>query len=117
MLLERLAGRARRGRLALRAVLFTVGYLLSPLTFWNDAFVNIPIAYAIAYLASLALGPAMFPVVFLAAYNATNIIGLLLMHIGARGGVSLRARDVAEMIVASILYTLLVTTVFRALGG
>lgn len=29
-----------------------VGYVLSPLSFWNDMLVNIPLAYGFAYLFS-----------------------------------------------------------------
>ena len=35
-------------------IIGTVGYLLSPLSWWNDLYFNIPIAYATAWLVSLA---------------------------------------------------------------
>ncbi len=36
-----------------------VGYILSPLSLWNDAFVNIPLSIAIAYMVEL-LVPGVF---------------------------------------------------------
>ncbi len=91
-----------------RVTLFIVGYILSPFTFWNDAFVNIPIAYAAALLAALLAGPQVFPAVFFAAYLATNVAGLLMMHVAVRG-FRLGWRNVAEMVVAATGYTALAT--------
>jgi hypothetical protein len=62
-------------------LLAVVGYILSPLSWWNDAFVNLPLAYLFASLASLVsrrlFGPAM-----VAGYWLTNIVGLLLLAKG-----------------------------------
>ncbi len=93
---------------AKRAVLFTVGYVLSPLSFWNDAFVNIPIAYAAAIIASLLAGPSVFPAAFFIAYLATNAAGLVMMHVSVRG-VKITPRSLAETLAAATLYTLLAT--------
>ena len=100
-----------------RAALFIAGYILSPISFWNDAFVNIPIAYAAASLASMIAGPGVFPAAFFTAYLATNIAGLLMMHVAVRG-FSLKAKNPAEMIVAAVGYTLLASLlVEKPLGG
>ncbi len=93
---------------ARRAALFTVGYVLSPLSFWNDAFVNIPIAYAAAVIASMLAGPSVFPAAFFTAYLATNIAGLIMMHVSIRG-VRITLRGLAETLIAATLYTLLAT--------
>ncbi len=58
-----------------------VGYILSPLSWWNDAFVNIPIAYVCGWLASLAHEQAFLPV-FVISYWITNIAGFVLLHKG-----------------------------------
>ena len=91
-----------------RVTLFIIGYILSPFTFWNDAFVNIPIAYAAALVASILAGPAVFPAAFFTAYLATNIVGLLMMHAAVRG-FRLEWRSVAEMLAAATGYTVLAT--------
>lgn len=64
--------------------LAVVGYLLSPLSWWNDVWVNIPIAYAAANL-SQVINSRLFLPTFIAAYWVTNILGLILMHTGVRG--------------------------------
>jgi hypothetical protein len=58
-----------------------VGYILSPLSWWNDAFVNLPLAYVFAWLISSLYRPFFGPG-FVAGYWLTNIIGLVMMHKG-----------------------------------
>ncbi len=91
-----------------RATLFTAGYILSPLSFWNDAFVNIPLAYAAALIASMLVGGGVFPAAFFAAYLASNVAGLLMMHVAVRG-VKLEAKSLAETLVAATVYTVVAT--------
>lgn len=62
-------------------ILGTVGYVLSPLSWWNDAFVNIPLAYSAAWLIGLLYRPA-FGTAFIAGYWLTNLAGFFLMHKG-----------------------------------
>lgn len=64
--------------------LAVLGYILSPLSWWNDLWVNIPIAYAAANLAQV-VNSRLFLATFITAYWATNILGLILMHVGIRG--------------------------------
>lgn len=74
-------------------ILATIGFLLSPLSWWNDIFINIPIAYLGGWLASLIYKPA-FPPAFVAAYWLTNLLGFILMHLGvakiAKGGEAIK---------------------------
>ena len=58
-----------------------VGYILSPLSWWNDAFVNVPLAYVFAWLVSFFIGQFFGPS-FVAGYWLTNMIGLVMMHKG-----------------------------------
>jgi hypothetical protein len=58
-----------------------VGYLLSPLSWWNDAFVNLPLAYLFASIVSL-ISHRLFAPALVAGYWLTNIAGLLLMAKG-----------------------------------
>ncbi len=59
----------------------TVGFLLSPLSWWNDLVINIPLAYGMAWVISLAHRGAFEPV-FVAAYWVTNVLGFFMMHKG-----------------------------------
>ena len=60
-----------------------IGYMLSPLSWWNDWFVNIPLALGFAWLVALfhkaAFGPAL-----VVGYWLTNLAGLVLLHKGAQ---------------------------------
>src|SRR4030066_1790945 len=62
-------------------IMATIGYLLSPLSWWNDIYLNIPLAYLGAWLSSLVYKPA-FLTAFVASYWITNIVGLVLLHKG-----------------------------------
>jgi hypothetical protein len=73
----RLFQRGRGGCLAL------VGFLLSPLSWWNDIFVNFPIAYAIAMLFGI-IDTRLFQPVFILAYWGTNVVGFILLQKGAK---------------------------------
>jgi hypothetical protein len=87
-------------------ILVFIGWLLSPLTWWNDSFINIPIAWLIATLAGLINQKAFIPALFI-TYYATNIAGIVMMYLGlsktAQQG--LLKRSIIWSIIVSILYT------------
>ncbi|MBU6400352.1 MAG: hypothetical protein KGS61_08540 [Verrucomicrobia bacterium] len=60
-----------------------VGYMLSPLSWWNDLFVNVPLALGFAWIISL-FDPADFGASFVVGYWLTNVLGFVLMHKGAQ---------------------------------
>ncbi|MBN1405650.1 MAG: hypothetical protein JW946_03950 [Candidatus Omnitrophica bacterium] len=64
-------------------IIFFIGWILSPLTLWNDAFINIPLSYLITNLIRY-IAPAHFGLLFIASYWFTNIIGLLFMYVSGR---------------------------------
>jgi hypothetical protein len=67
----------------LRGGFFLVlGFLLSPLSFWNDLFFNLPIAYGFGYICSW-LNPDLLLPCAIAGYWISNILGILLMQVGA----------------------------------
>ncbi len=89
--------------------LFAIGFILSPISWWNDIVVNIPIAYLTAKLLAV-LNQHLFLPAFVSAYWLTNLFGLLGMHISARkllrhteNKISLR-----RFFLISLLYTLLI---------
>ena len=63
------------------SILGVIGFLLSPLSWWNDAFINVPLALAFAWLVGLAYKPAFEPAVVV-GYWLTNIACLMLMQKG-----------------------------------
>jgi len=90
-------------------LLATIGYLLSPLSWWNDAFVNIPLALVFAWLVSFFYKPA-FAVSLIIGYWLTNVLGFVLMHKGTRQILSEKAlpdsrREWLTDVIVSLVYT------------
>jgi hypothetical protein len=63
-------------------ILLILGFMLSPLSWWNDLFFNLPIAYGFGYLCSL-WQPQWFLGGTLVGYWLSNLIGILMMQFGA----------------------------------
>jgi len=62
-------------------VLVTIGFLLSPLSWWNDIIINIPLAYIFSFPFSL-ISRNLFLPSFILGYFLTNVLGFILMHKG-----------------------------------
>lgn len=89
-----------------------VGYMLSPLSWWNDLFVNIPLALVFAWAISAFYRPAFKPAMVV-GYWLTNVLGFVLMHKGAQKLLSDRDKQYARRelltdVGISLLYTLLI---------
>jgi hypothetical protein len=92
--------------------IFFLGWLLSPLTFWNDALINIPFAYLCANLVFSLAGFDFLPMV-LVFYWLSNILGIVLMYLSGRA----IAREVGywkEVLLKTIL-TILVYSIILVL--
>lgn len=94
---------------------FFLGWLLSPFTFWNDAFINIPLSYICASLAAKILH-ADFLVSVLVFYWASNITGVLLMYacgksIIGEGGSPLR--KILGIVFTVIVYSLILVFLYH----
>ena len=92
--------------------LVTLGYMLSPLSWWNDLFFNLPIAYVFASLFGFVF-KGLFAPCFVISYWATNILGFVLLHKGASEVVSKTERkytrnDLFKDFCVSVVYTLVV---------
>jgi hypothetical protein len=70
------------GRRAWGAVTL-LGWWLSPLTAWNDSFTNVPLAIGIAWLLGRLGCPADRKALAVAAYIFTNVLGIVLLWMGA----------------------------------
>jgi hypothetical protein len=62
-------------------ILVGLGFMLSPLSWWNDLFFNLPIAYFFGYLCS-QFSPNLFLPCAIAGYWLSNVLGILLMQLG-----------------------------------
>jgi hypothetical protein len=94
-----------------------VGYMLSPLSWWNDAFVNVPLALVFAWIVSAFYKPA-FEISWVVGYWLTNVAGLVLMHKGAQKMLSEEEkkyswRSLARDVGVSLLYTALIVALVK----
>jgi hypothetical protein len=94
-----------------------IGFMLSPLSWWNDAFVNLPLALAFAWVIALFYKPAFAPAVVL-GYWITNVLGFVLMHKGGAKIVTetdapITRRTLLRDLIISLLYTLLIVALIK----
>ncbi len=115
----RLAGAVERERfrVVLRstsAAIAVVGFILSPLSWWNDAVVNIPLSLAVASLLN-ALAGLDLKVGFTVIYWLTNVGGLILMFVGGDTAYKGRVtrRSLIASLVAGTIYTLIVVGILN----
>ena len=97
--------------------LAVVGFMLSPLSWWNDLFVNVPLALAFAWIVSLFYKPA-FDVSLVIGYWLTNVLGFVLMHKGAQKVLTEQEnkysrRDLLRDVGISLAYTLLIVLLIK----
>jgi hypothetical protein len=91
--------------------------MLSPLSWWNDMFVNVPLALAFAWVVSAFYEPA-FGVSWVLGYWLTNVLGFILMHKGAEQMLSAERkkdmrRELIKDVVISLIYTLVVVVLAK----
>lgn len=95
--------------------IFFLGWLLSPFTFWNDAFVNIPLSYICASL-FIRLFPSDFLLTVLIFYWLSNLIGIFMMYAAGKnilkGGGNL-ILELAKLLCAIALYSLILLILGR----
>ncbi len=88
-----------------------IGFLLSPMSWWNDLFFNLPIAYGFGYLCSLLNANLLVPC-SIVGYWLSNILGIMLMQAGAMDVLDQSKRDLKKELLtglaSSTAYTLLI---------
>ncbi len=89
-------------------ILAVIGYILSPLSWWNDLIINLPLAYAIAFPFGLISKKFFVPVMIL-AYWGTNVAGLMLMHHGVKDFVIGEAGNAKKALPKDLLISLVYT--------
>lgn len=83
-----------------------IGLMLSPITWWNDPFVNIPLSYFLANFIS-CLSHKLFPISFILFYWLTNILGIFLLYFGG-GGIIKGKFNGKKQLITVIIYTFLI---------
>ena len=94
---------------ALNSILATVGYILSPLSWWNDMVVNVPLAYVFSIPFSM-FNEQLFLPAFVVGYWLTNVLGLVLLHKGVVGLVSKepRKKNLWQYVIVAFFYTAII---------
>lgn len=98
-------------------ILAVVGYMLSPLSWWNDLFVNVPLALVFAWVVSAFYRPA-FQGSLILGYWLTNVLGFILLHKGAQQVLTDKTRaysrrDLLRDVSISLLYTALIVALVK----
>jgi hypothetical protein len=94
-----------------------IGYMLSPLSWWNDLFVNWPLALACAWVISWFC-PRAFTASLIVAYWLTNVLGFVLMQKGGAKIMSEKDQPYSRQcllrdLTISLLYTLLIVALVK----
>ncbi len=89
-----------------------IGFMLSPLSWWNDLFVNVPLALVFAWTVSFFYKPAFEPSLIV-GYWLTNVLGFVLMQKGGEKMLSKEdkpysRRALLRDVGISLLYTALI---------
>jgi len=98
---------------ALKRATFFLGWLLSPLTSWNDAIINIPLAYVLSMVVVKSFHTD-FVMTLLAAYWFTNILGIAMMVISGQSifrDKNNRTRELLVILGTLIAYSLLMIVI------
>jgi len=97
-------------------VIFIIGFILSPISWWNDIFINIPISYAVAssihYFVKLP-----FIWLTLACYWLSNILGLLMMFVSARDSIyrsENKLRSIFDLVLVTVFFSLVLFVLERS---
>lgn len=94
------------------SILSVIGFILSPLSWWNDLFINIPLAYGFASLFGF-ISKELFLPAMIVGYWITNVVGFILLHYGVKG-LALKKekkytqKDLFKAFLISLFYTALV---------
>jgi len=106
-------------------ILSVIGYILSPLSWWNDLFINVPLAYLLTWPIGKALSffiPInynLYLFIFIVNYWITNLLGFILMHYGI---ISLRDKEYSKKNIFislgfALLYTLIIILIAQKAGA
>ncbi|MFH0808355.1 MAG: hypothetical protein V1888_01945 [archaeon] len=95
-----------------KGFLVTLGFILSPLSWWNDILVNLPLAYIFAIPFGF-ISKSLFVPMMMLGYWITNVVGFILMHRGftnvtSKENKKYTKKELIKDLMISIIYTLIV---------
>ncbi|MCW8853201.1 MAG: hypothetical protein OQK72_00750 [Gammaproteobacteria bacterium] len=91
------------------ALLLGTGFILSPLSWWNDAVINLPLAYLFSLPFSM-INEQWFLISFVLGYWLTNLLGFLMLHWGGTGIINKQHMtfSIRQSFLISALYSVIV---------
>ncbi|MCG3119844.1 MAG: hypothetical protein ALAOOOJD_02381 [bacterium] len=98
---------AKLRRRFLPGLVFAIGYILSPLSWWNDVFINLPLAWLLGTAANFFF-PGTFQIGMIGAYWVSNLAGILFMLWGGSrllGKQPPQKKELWISVAVSLLYT------------
>lgn len=87
-----------------------LGWLLSPLSWWNDLVVNVPLAYLFSVPFSF-IDERLYAPAFALGYWLTNVLGFVLLHKGVAGMLSKSKATLRHDLVIATAYTIVIIVV------
>lgn len=90
----------------INTIIVLIGLTLSPITWWNDPFVNIPLSYLLATMTAYFF-PKIFAVSFIIYYWLTNVLGIFLTQYGGKGLITSFNMSRKRQIITIIVYTII----------
>ena len=104
---------------ATHSIVATVGFLLSPLSWWNDLFINVPLSYAFAWCVGrilsffIAVDKSLYVFLFVLGYWLTNVIGLLMLEHGLVRMASKKDRKInwVRNSLIAVIYSVIITSI------
>ena len=102
----------------IRGAVGVIGFILSPLSWWNDLFVNVPLSFAFAWAVGKPLSLFieihrwLFINLFVLGYFLTNLLGFLMIHFSIFGLTRTKAGSFKKQILISIIYSVVVLAFF-----
>ena len=98
-------------------ILATIGFVLSPLSWWNDIFINLPLAYAFAFIFGL-ISENLFTPFLIIGYWLSNILGMILLHYGFVDTLSKKdnrytKKKLLKDLAISLIYTLFIVLLIK----
>lgn len=96
--------------------LVVVGYLLSPLCWWNDLVINLPLALAFGYVFSRPYPDLLVPLTGV-GYWLSNVVGFVLIQQGTttaiKGAAATSGRSLRNGLITSTVYTVAIVALLQ----
>ncbi|NJL52645.1 MAG: hypothetical protein HC930_11260 [Hydrococcus sp. SU_1_0] len=99
-------------------IMVGLGFMLSPLSWWNDLFFNLPIAYFFGYICA-QFSASLFLPCAIAGYWLSNVLGILLMQLGVLDVVQEQAternfkKELLIGLASSTVYTIIILLLLK----